>query len=77
MSKPTPRRIRLKTLDDVRRLLAATLNEYKGGVIDETNARTTGYLCKLLSELIRDSELEARLTVLEEQLNQGEKPWPV
>ena len=66
----------MKTLDDVRRLLAATLNEYKGGVIDETNARTTGYLCKLLSELIRDSELEARLDALEKLMEREEKPWP-
>jgi hypothetical protein len=61
----------LKTLDDVRRLLARTINEVRRGDLDATVASKIGYLANILAGTIKDSQLEeiaARVAQLEEQL---------
>lgn len=58
-------RKRLQTLGDVRRYLAALLNRYEAGDIDEVHLKAAAYVSNILTSTIRDSELEARLEKLE------------
>ncbi len=76
MSKTTAKKVRLKSIDDCRRLLQKTVNEFKGGVIDEAHARCLGYLVKIISDCIRDSTLEERVAKVEELFKREDKPWP-
>ena len=76
MSEPRTKNIRLQTIDDCRRLLQKTVNEFKGKVIDEAHARCLGYLVKIMIDCIKDGEIEARLEALEKLMNREEKPWP-
>ena len=68
---PTPggmvskRRIGLTRLADLRRFGARVVNMLHQGEIDENRARAFGYLLSTLSGIIKDSDLEARLTALE------------
>jgi hypothetical protein len=59
---------RLQTLGDVRRYLAALLNRYEAREIDETHLKAAAYVANILTGTIKDSEMEERLTRLEEQL---------
>lgn len=60
------KQIRLKSLVEVRRFLAKVLNGLDAGEIDESKARTLGYLCSILKDVIRDSDLEQRIAKLEQ-----------
>ncbi|MDY6830982.1 MAG: hypothetical protein SWC96_03945 [Thermodesulfobacteriota bacterium] len=63
---------RLKNLTDIRRFLAATLNQLERGEVDETRAKTVAYCLNILSGIIRDGDLETRIKNLEEKLG-GQK----
>lgn len=58
MQKP---QIRLKSLGDVRRFLARTTNDLAAGICNESRTQTLGYLCSILRDVVRDSELENRV----------------
>lgn len=60
---------RLKTLTDVRRFLAFTLNQLERNEIDESRAKTVAYCLNILSGVIRDSDLEQRVEALEAEKN--------
>ena len=62
---------RLQTLGDVRRYLAGLLNRYEAKEIDETHLKSAAYVCNILTGTIKDSDLEARIDKLEEQLNRN------
>lgn len=64
--------IRFKSLVDIRRFLARVLNDLDGNKIDETKARTFGYLCSVMRDIIKDSDLEARVSKLEEEAKKRE-----
>jgi hypothetical protein len=66
MSTAKPKKVRLKSIDDCRRLLQKTVNEFKGGVIDEAHARCLGFLIKIMIECIKDGELESRVAQIEQ-----------
>jgi hypothetical protein len=53
--------IRVKSLGDIRRFMARVLNDLDSGLIVESKARTLGYLCAVLRDIIKDSDLEARV----------------
>ena len=56
---------RLKTLSDLRRFLAAQITALDKNEIDENRLRCMAYGLGVLSGIIKDSDLEARLTALE------------
>ena len=60
--------IRIKSLVDVRRFMARTLNDLDTDKISESKARTLGYLCSVLRDVIKDSDLESRILKLEQGL---------
>lgn len=59
--------IRVKTLADLRRFMARTLNDLDADKIVEGKARVLGYLCSVLMGIIKDGDLEARILKLEEE----------
>jgi len=64
----TPRAVRLRSLDDVRRFLALLINEVRRGETDPNVAGKLGYLTNLLAGCIKDSDLESRIASIEEVL---------
>jgi hypothetical protein len=56
---------RLRTLSDIRRFLASAINDLDAGTLEESKARCLTYMCSILSQVIRDSDLETRLEALE------------
>ncbi len=65
---PSPRAVRLKTLADCRRAGAKTFNLLLKQQITESEARARGYLLQILSGLITQGDIEARLKTLEESM---------
>jgi hypothetical protein len=64
--------IRIKSLVDVRRFMARTLNDLDTDKITESKARTLGYLCSVLRDVIKDSDLESRILKLEKEMLKNE-----
>ncbi len=64
--------IRLKSLLDIRRFMARTLNDLDANEISESKARTLGYLCAVLRDIIKDSNLESRILKLEKEMLKNE-----
>jgi uncharacterized coiled-coil protein SlyX len=65
-----PRR-RFRSIDDVRRYLASLINRLEDandGQVDGQLAGRLGYLANLVLGAIKDSDIEARITALEERL---------
>ncbi|ADK83491.1 conserved hypothetical protein [Desulfarculus baarsii DSM 2075] len=62
-------RARLKTCDDVRRFLAATINRVNRGELDHQIGGRLAYMANILVATIRDSDFEQRLAALEGQGN--------
>lgn len=56
---------RLKTMQDLRRYLASQINQLDQNAIDENRLRCVAYALATLASIIRDGDLEARLTALE------------
>ena len=71
--EPGGGRRRLKTLPDLRRFLAAMINQLDAGKITEGRARCFGYLSATMASIIERSDIEARLDALEEKLERQEK----
>lgn len=69
---PPQRAVRLKTLSDLRRFGAITINQLRRGEITESVARAYGYLLSIMSGLIQTSDLEVRIARLEKELD-GQK----
>lgn len=59
--------IRFKTLADLRRFMARTLNNLDFGTVTESKARVLGYLCSVLMGIIKDGDLEGRILKLEQE----------
>ena len=56
---------RLNTLTDIKRMLASVANDFDHDIIDAQKARTLTYVLSILSQVIRDSDLEQRIEKLE------------
>jgi hypothetical protein len=67
------RQFRLNSLDDVKRLLAATINEFRQARISADEARVTAYVANILIGAIKDGEVESRFKVIEEIVREHEK----
>ena len=57
---------RFKTMDDTRKALAAYLRAIESGAMDKDRGRVLIYGCNTLASIIRDSDIERRLVVLED-----------
>ena len=67
-----PHNIFLRSSADVKRFINSTLNQLRRGQVDESKARTIGYLCRLMLDCIQQSDFEKRLEEIEKQLpNKG------
>jgi hypothetical protein len=64
--------IRLKSLLDIRRFMARVLNDLDSDKTTESKARTLGYLCSVLRDVIKDSDLETRVKKLESEMEKNE-----
>ena len=60
------RGIRLRTVFDVRRLLARIINMTLKGEIESTTAARIGYLCGVMLKAFEQGELEQRIDKLEQ-----------
>ncbi len=69
---PSKRAIRLKSIFDINRLLARTVNQLIRGQIEETKAGKIGYLCNVMLKSFELTELERRIGELEKR-NNGER----
>lgn len=57
--------IRFKDLTDIRRFMGRVLNDLDADKITEGKARTLGYLCSVLRDVIKDTQIEERLSKIE------------
>ena len=66
-------KVRLEDMQGVRRLMARTINLLLDGELAEDRAKAIGYLCNIMTSIIKTSELENRLTDIEEALAKTRK----
>ncbi len=59
---------RLKSLEDCRRYLAGLINRVENQDMDQQMASKLAYISNILISCIKDSDLEARLSKLEESI---------
>ena len=62
------RAIRLRSVQDVRKLLARTINSFWRDEIPPEKAGKIGYLCNILVKAFEQDDFESRLEGLEERL---------
>ncbi|WP_027193084.1 hypothetical protein [Megalodesulfovibrio gigas] len=62
---------RLRTLDDVVRLLGSVINQLEQGELEEGRARAIVYAAGVLRQAIEGSELEKRIQALEAAAMEG------
>lgn len=63
-------RKRLKTLEDCRRYLAGLVNRVESGELDQQSAKTLTYISSHIIGVLKESEIDARLTELEKYANE-------
>ena len=63
----TPKKRRFNSLLHVKQFLAETINALNADEITEGKAHQLGYLCKIMADFMQASDLEERVTKLEEQ----------
>lgn len=61
---------RLKTMEDIRRYIANLINRTESGEVDGKLAGKLGYLSNILVKIIEGGQLEKRVELLEEEINQ-------
>ena len=71
------RGLSLKTLSDLRRFVAKVMNQLYADNLEESRARALFQGASVLKDIIKDSDLESRISELElkmkEQENDGKK----
>ena len=70
---PTPSRIDLKTIDDVRLEMARVYREMKSGIIETADGTKLAYVLAQIGKLIETHEIEKRIEALESVLGQRKK----
>jgi hypothetical protein len=65
---PTPAKIKLNELEDVRREMARVYREARGGKIDSSEAGRLAYILTGIGKLIEATEIEKRLAQMERKL---------
>lgn len=64
----TPRKIRLKTLEDIRMELASVYRDTRSGKLEASEGTKLAYLLTSLAKIIEGSVIEQRIEVLEHVL---------
>ena len=59
------RQRRLKSMEDVRRFLADTINRLNRDELDTNKASKLGYLCQVLARVVEGSSLDRRVSEIE------------
>jgi len=59
--------VHLETVEEVRLVLADTINRLRAGTIDGKTANALGFLCNISKSVVEASEFEKRLSELESQ----------
>ena len=62
---PTPSKIKLNALEDVRREMASVYREARGGIIDTSEAGRLAYILSGIGKLIEATDIEKRLEQME------------
>ena len=62
---PTPPKIKLSALEDVRREMASVYREARGGRMDASEAGRFAYILSSIGKLIEVTEIEKRLLQME------------
>ena len=65
---PTPPKIKLNTLEDVRRETTRVYREARGGMIDVSEAARFTYILVGIGKLIEATDIEKRLSQMERKL---------
>lgn len=60
-------------ISSVRRYLSDLLNRFEAGEIGEGHLKAATYTSNILANVIRDSDIEQRLTSLETQIKNNDK----
>lgn len=63
---------RFNNIQDLRRYLASLINRLDIGAVDPGAAGKLAYICSILHRVLLDSDIEARLTALEEKVQRQE-----
>ena len=71
---PTPRRVDLATIDDVRLEMAKVYREMKSGDIPTQDGTRLTYVLSQIGKLIEAHELQGRVDALEDALSKRPKP---
>ena len=66
-----PKKRRLKTTNDIRRFLAYIVLRMDGDEIPLEKGTKLSYVCNILLHAIENTEMEQRLRMLEETINQN------
>jgi hypothetical protein len=66
---PTPRQIKLATIDDCRREMASLYRETKAGKRDTSEGSKLAYILSQIAKLIEVGELEKRMVAIEARLS--------
>jgi hypothetical protein len=67
-STPTPSKIKLYALEDVRREMASVYREARAGRMDASEAGRLAYILTGIGKLIEATEIEKRLSQMERKL---------
>ena len=62
------RATRINSVSDVTRALTKAYNEFRREQINETQAKTQGYLLNIILDAIRGQEVEARMKDIEQKI---------
>ena len=62
---PTPPKIKLNALEDVRREMASVYREARGGIMDASEAGRLAYILSGIGKLIEATDIEKRLDQME------------
>jgi hypothetical protein len=65
---PTPPKIKLNALEDVRREMASVYREARGGRMDASEAGRLAYILAGIGKLIEATDIERRLVQMERKL---------
>ena len=65
---PTPSKIKLNELEDVRREMASVYRQARGGKMDVSEAGRLAYILTGIGKLIEATEIEKRLQQMERKL---------
>lgn len=61
---------KLNNLSDVKRMLAAVINDFRLGLITAEDARVTAYVSNILISAIKDGDMEMQLKRLEDMIKE-------